>query len=177
MIDILPYKQKKVVRKIRYMRIATVVFTGGIILLIISVALFMPTLMTINNRYALANEQIKKLELSGTVLKKVDIAELLSKTDKLTKKLALNLPPSALEYIGVIKKYEKTNIKLIGFDFQERDIPRVEVRGVASTRQSLQDFISNIENDENVEMVDSPVSNFIKTSQGEFVITVTFKKK
>jgi len=175
MINILPYNQKKVIERIRYMRIATVTLWVGIILFVVAIALFLPTLQTINSRFLITNEQMVRLEQSGAITKAVDVIELQRRTRVLKDILAANLPVSPMQYIDRIRTHATAGIILNGYDMSTAEKPVVEVRGVASTRQGLQQFVSALQSDATVASVDSPVSNFVKSSQSDFIITVTFK--
>lgn len=163
------------IRRVRYMRIATVIVWSAIILLAVSTALFLPTLQTIDSRYIVTTDQMHRLEQSGVITKAVDVMDLQKRTRAIKDKLASSLPASPMQYINHIRTYEGSGIRLIGYGVTNADKPIVEVHGVATTRQNLQQFIATLQADSTIATVDSPVTNFVKSSQSEFTITITFK--
>ena len=174
MIDILPYTQKHTLKRIRILRIATVIIWEVILLAVVAAALLLPTLMTVNSRYAIAIGQTERLEQSGAITKPVDVIELQQRTRLLKEKLAAPLVETPIGYIEHIQNKETSGIRLTGFAMSTTD-PVLEVSGVATSRQSLQQFIAVLEADAAIEVVDSPVTNFVKSTQSQFKIVITFK--
>lgn len=158
------------------MRIATVMIWVFTILLIIAAALFLPTLMTINSRYQIALAQVARLEATGVIIKPVDVESLTRRAKVLESKLAAPSAVNPLEYINRIRSTAKGGIILKGFTVADTTVPAVEVVGIASTRQSLQAFITALEADPSIDIVDSPITNFVKSTQSDFTIRVTFKQ-
>lgn len=157
------------------MRIATVSVWSVVILIFVAGILFLPTLQTINSRYMIAKEQMERLEQSGAIAKAVDIEALVARTSVLTEKLAVAVPPSPMEYMQYVQKYRSDGIRITGYEMSAADKPIMQIRGVASTRENLQQFVGLLQAEPAVATVDSPVANFVKSSQSEFMITVTFK--
>jgi hypothetical protein len=177
MIDILPRNQKKIIKKIRLLRMINTFIWIGIILVFIGVVLFLPTLITINSRYDIAEVQMKKLEESGAIIKAVDIASLETRTRLLLTKLGATLSVSPVDYIAFVKNMTPTTITLKGFNMGSSNaVPTLDVSGISKTRQDLQQFVDTIKANPKVALVDSPVSNFVKSTDNEFKITITFKK-
>ncbi len=158
------------------MRITTVTLSGLILLMIVAMVLFLPTLHTINTRFALATNDIRILEQSGEVVKKINVIELKRRTKNIVDKLAAPLPPTPLKYIDVIRKYEKDGIKINGFLVNDASNRTIEIKGVATTRQNIQNLVNNLQSESGILSVNSPVANFIKNNQGDFTITVVFKE-
>lgn len=176
MINILPYEQKRAVKRIRIMRIVTVVLWMTVILLVIAGVLFLPTLMTINSRYQIALAQVARLEATGVIVKPVDVESLTRRARTLEEKLAVQTPADPFDYVTHIREIAKGGISLVGFTIPDTTALAVEVVGVASTRASLQNFITALEADPMVDVVDSPITNFVKGTESDFTIKVTFKK-
>jgi hypothetical protein len=174
MIDILPYSQKVVIKRIRTMRIITVVLWAIILLLGATALLFLPTLQTINSRYSITTAQMDHLEQSGVIIKSADVVSFERRLVVIKNKLALKTPPAPMAYVERIRTYAQ-GIELTGYTINSADKPIVQVRGVASTRQALQQFVTALQNDTTIAVVDSPIANFVKSNQGSFTLTVTFK--
>ncbi len=174
MINILPYNQKQLIRRIRSMRITIATLWAGSIILAASVALFVPTLQTINSRHAIVSTQIKKLEASGTVTKTADVVSLERRVKAVKEKLAAPLPTDPTVLIDQLRAYQTAGIRLTGYDLAT-DKPVVQLHGTATDRQSLQQFVATLQRDQSIGAVDSPIANFVKSSQSEFTVTVTFK--
>lgn len=175
MINLLPYKQKKIIELIRFLRIIKITLIAIIILAITSVALFFPSLITINNHFTLARHEFKTLEMQGVVLKPTVIEVLDSRVRVLTEKLAFPTTPSPTEYVALIRSIAQSSIILSGFTMEKAGTAVVAVSGVASTRETLQSFVESLQKNESIMSVDSPLSNYIKSKNNEFRITVTFK--
>lgn len=148
-----------------------------ILLVFVGALLFLPTLITINSRYSIAEQQIKKLEESGNIVKAVDIASLEARTRILLAKLGAPATSSPVEYIAFVRELTPAaTISLKGFTMDSSAKPILGVSGIAKTRQDLQKFVDTIKANDTVALVDSPVSNFVKSTDNEFKITITFKK-
>ncbi len=174
MINILPYNQKRTIRTIRYLRIMTVVVWGLIILGVAAGALFLPSLLTVNSRYAIEVAQTRHLEQSGVIVKAADVVDLQQRTKSIKDKLAAPRTKTPLEYIAYIRNHEGTGVRLTGFTVHTTEKPTISVVGVAPTRQSLQGFVDALKSDPLIESVESPVTNFVKSTQSEFTISVIF---
>ncbi len=175
MINILPPQQKKVIAHLRSMRMITTSLFAAIVLVAVAGMLFLPTLQTINSRYTIALDQMHRLEAKGEVIKPLDITDLQSRIKTLKTKLAAVMPVSPLEYVQHIRNYETRGIHMTGYVMNTTDQPVMQIRGIADTREALQQLITDLQSDQTISSIDSPVSNFVKSTQGEFVITITFK--
>ena len=175
MINILPYNQKKMIRRTRCVRIVVVAIWSTIILILVAGVLFLPTLLTINTRYAIARGQTDRLQQSGVIITAADIALLEKRTKAVKDKLAVPAPLSPMDYTTHIRAHETSGITLIGYDMGNTDKLNMQVRGIAATRQALQQFVAALQEEATIATVDSPVTNFVKSSESEFTITVTFK--
>lgn len=162
------------IERIRILRVVTVTLWAGILLVVAAALLLVPLLITINSRFALGSAQITALEKEGIVLDPIDVASLSSRVDVLLQKLAAPTTPAPMSYIDMIRNAAPRGIILSGFVFSTKENPSVEVSGTASTRQALQAFISTLEKRENVTLVESPVSNYVKSTNSAFTITIIF---
>ena len=177
MINLLPYNQKKIVKGIRALRAVSVLISALIILVVIGAILFLPSLMTINSRYSLAQNEIKSLENSGVVTSDADIAALQARTQLLVKQFTTQLPTAPTIYIALSQKHVATGITLGGFVMKDAPEPTLQVTGIAANREALQKYIERIKAEESVASVDDPIANYLKSKNSEFTITITFRQK
>lgn len=174
MINILPHNQKKIVEKIRTLRVVAITLWALIALAVVAGVLLIPLFVTINSRFSIVNQQISALEQQGVVVSPVDVASLQERVNVLARKLTTKEVPSPIEYIDMIRSASVSGIVLSGFVFVPGQSPLVEVAGTASSRQSLQNFVATLEKNPTVTLVESPVSNYVKSTNSPFNIAVTF---
>ncbi len=176
MINILPYEQKKMVKNIRYIRMANVFVLGLALLIVVAGVLLVPIFITINSRYSIAQSEINHLEESGIIIKDVDLASLEARTRTLLLKLSTTLPMSPVQYIALVRDLTPSSIYIQDFAMTNTIIPTLYLSGIARSRADLQNFVDTIKADPTVVSVNSPVSNFVKSVGGDFKISITFKK-
>lgn len=175
MINILPYNHTKSIKRLRALRIGIVTVWAFILFVIVAALLLLPLLITIDSRFIIAQKQISILEKSGAVVNPVDVASIEDQVKVLSNKLAGALPTPPMEYVGLISNSSKVGVTLSGFLMENGTVSKLEVSGIATTREALQRFIALLEKDERVSKVESPVSNFVKNTNSSFRVTITFK--
>ena len=175
MTNILPYQHKKAVERLRLIRVAAITLWAFTLLMIAALVLMLPLAVAIRSRLAIFEGQLKQLEVAGVVVDPGSVAVLQSRAAALEAKLAAKLPPAPMHYIMRIREAAPGGIRLTGFLTEEAAQPQVEIAGVAATRQALQQFISAIETEPSVAAVESPVANYVKSTNSPFSITITFK--
>ncbi len=153
---------------------ATGILVGVMVLMGVSALLFLPTLELISARYLLVNTQTRALEANGSIAKSVDVMSLSKAVKTIKEKLDAPIPPSPLAYIAIMRSDQTAGITFTGYGIADATQPIVELHGVAATREALQQFVDALHHDSAVASVDSPVENFVKSTQSQFVITVTF---
>lgn len=173
MINLLPYKEKKSIERVRGIRMAQAISIAFLILILAGGVLLIPTFITINSRFAIATTQIKTLERDGSITTDVDLSTLEKRAKTIKDKLALPAVLEPTEYIDLVKASTPIGITLTRFTTDDGVL--LEVFGVAQSRELLQSFIASLEKNPKVALVDSPVSNFIKNKNGTFKLTVSFK--
>jgi Tfp pilus assembly protein PilN len=175
MTNLLPYNQKKLVHRLAFLKLLTVTFAALLLLLVLGAILFFPTLITINSRYRLAQNQVLLLEKSGAIASPVDIASFDALTNALVQKLAAPSVAAPTEYIDTILSVVPAGIVIDGYTLSSTDAKAISVHGIAATREALQSYISMLEALPRVDMVDSPISNYVASKNSEFSITVSFE--
>lgn len=173
MINLLPYKEKRSIERVRLLRMVRTVFLGCTILIAMAGVLLVPTLLTINSRFRIATDQIASLERDGTLVSSVDLATLQKRARSVGTKLATPPTSGPVEYISIVRGAVVAGIGINRFATTEGGA--LAVYGTASTRSVLQSFIKVLESDTRVSAVDSSVSNFVKATNSPFSITITFK--
>jgi Tfp pilus assembly protein PilN len=173
MINLLPYKEKKSIERIRSIRLVRTVVAGFIVVFVVAGALLFPTFVTINSRFSIATNQIKNLEREGAIASDIDIASLQARAQAVQAKLSIPPITEPTAYVEIVKSIAQSGITIDRFSYQETK--NLEVSGVAQTREGLQSFIKNLEANEGVASVDSPVANFVKSKNSAFRINVLFK--
>lgn len=156
------------------MRIATAICLGCIVLSSTALILLLPTYETTQSRKAALGAYTKQLEENGAIISEGDVTALQSRITALSQKLASPLPSSPLVYIDIIKTNHIQGIRFTGYEITSPEKRIVQLRGVASNRQVLQQFIAALDQDTRVSVVDSPIANFVKSAESEFTMTITF---
>lgn len=173
MINLLPYKEKKSIERIRFIRFIKTIVAGFAGVFLIAGLLLFPTLITINSRFAIATNQIKSLENEGAIVREVDISSLENRTRVASIKLSNKTETQPTEYIESVRGVSPGGISIDRFAVTKEKT--LEVSGIAKSREVLQTFIKNLEAKPEVSKVDSPVSNFIKSTNSLFILTIIFK--
>lgn len=173
MINLLPYKEKKSIEKIRGILFARTVAAGFAFIAFAAIVLLIPTLVTINSRFNIVTNQIKSLENNGSIASDVDIASLVNRAQISQSKLAIPETIQPTQYIDLVKTVIPKGVLVDRFALDEDK--NLIVSGTAQSREVLQSFIRDLEGNEKVASVDSPVSNFIKNNNSLFKITILFK--
>jgi hypothetical protein len=173
MINLLPYKEKKSIEKIRGILFARTIAAGFVFVAFAAIVLLIPTIVTINSRFNIVTSQIKSLENSGSIASDVDIASLVNRAQISQSKLFIPEIVQPTQYIDLVKSIIPNGIVVDRFVV---DVDKnLAVSGTAQSREILQLFIKNLEQNDKVASVDNPVSNFIKNNNSLFKITISFK--
>ena len=173
MINLLPYKEKKSIERIRFVRMVQAVTMALLLLIIISFVLLVPTWITINSRLNIVSNQVASLEKNGMIATSVDLASLEGRVASIKSKLAAPTQTSPTEFVNIIRALTPAGITINRFTTEDGVL--LEVFGVSQNRELLQSFIAALGADSSVAMIDNPVSNFIKNKNGTFKLTISFK--
>lgn len=173
MINLIPYKEKKSVERIRFVRMVQTIVMAVFILVMISFVLLIPTWITINSRLNITSEQISSLERDGMITSSFDLASMERRANEAQGKLAAAEAVSPIRNISIIQSIVPKGI--IVNRLVTEDGSSLEVFGVSESRELLQEFISTLSANEAVSTIDNPVSNFVKNKNGTFKLKVLFK--
>lgn len=176
-LNLLPPIEKKAL-KVDYLRRA-VVFCG--IIAVFFLALF--TMLLIPSYFAL-KLQIdvleNRIELEKMTVESAKIRDLEARIDEINKNLlgasefskkSFSLSP----LFETLAKIVPAGVQLTGASFSKKT-GELAVRGSAKTRDDVLAAKYNFETNENFKEVRSPVSNYLKESDVEFVFFVTLEK-
>lgn len=173
MINLLPYKEKKSIERIRMIRIIQTIVIGVAVLGVVSAVLLLPTLITIKSRFSIASNQISILESDGNIASDVDLSALENRAKSVRDVLAIPEKTQVTDYVDIVRSVVPASVVIDRFSSENENL--LEVFGTAESREVLQDFINKLESNERISLVDSPVSNFIKNKNGSFKLTISFK--
>lgn len=174
MINLLTNKQKKIVHRIRIVRIWIAVVVGSMSLTGISLILFLPILLVINQKYTNAKEQEQKMQAVFSVTPE-SVATLSKRVSETVLLFSGSESASALSYLQIINEKNTNGITLSRIISLSDDKKTIELGGIASTRLSLGRYESSFREDSRVEKVESPVSNYVKTQNTVFQLKIIFK--
>lgn len=173
MINLLPYKEKKIIERILFMRLVNTVLVGTVFILFIIAVLLMPTFIMIRNRYTLASNQITSLVQDEKIVSDADITKLEKEVQGVKQKLIQTSGKNPMIYAKVLQSSVPTGLFIT--QISSGKTPAVTVVGTSQNRELFQTFITTLQSDPLVDYIDNPLSNLVKTKNGDFKITVTFK--
>lgn len=176
MINLLPYKQKKMMHTSHQIQMALIVTTGLFFVFIITLILLSPTFIFVNSKLT----QIEKLSVflgEGDMDKlNTSISVLQNKVSSIDSKLADNSVTDPLGNINIIMEQVSKGISVNSYSVSDSHQKAVSISGISNTRSDLEKFTQALKNIPGVSLVDSPISNFVKNTNNDFSITVVFKK-
>lgn len=173
MINLLPYKEKRSIEKIRTIRLVATSILGFICVVVVGVVLLIPTFITINSRFSITKKQISDLQKNSSITTDIDLVSFGKRISNIESKLSLPEKNQPTMYFDVTKSLVPSGIVIN--QFLTIDDNRISVSGVVDNREILQSFIKALESNEKVSSVDNPVSNFIKNKNSVFALTIAFK--
>lgn len=176
MINLLPYNPKKLINRMWRMRVVVVILLALMVLLIISGFLFFPTLLAVNNRYALTQSQLQKLESRDNFFNDVDLTELDRTSQLLEKKLLAPTGNDPIYYMNQIQAVTPLTVSISRYSVGDTASPVLQIYGTSTSRNTLEAFVKTLQGLPSVLSVDSPITNYVKNTNATFTITVTFKR-
>lgn len=173
MINLLPYKEKKAIVRIRFIRLVRTIIVGFVFLCIISGFLLFPTLVTVDSRFNIVSNQISSLEHDGKIASSFDLTSVEKRVASVQSKLAQPSGVQPTDYVEMVRTLIPSGVTVDRFAMNDSLI--LEVSGIVDTRATLEAFIKALEADPHVSSVDNPVSNFVKSKNSMFNLKVAFK--
>jgi len=164
------------IRHIRTMRMINTALAGCTLLALVGLLLLLPTYEMIRTRAQALQLYTRELEANGVVISETDIALLQSRIKLLREKLTVHITYAPLTYVEVVEQHQVDGVRITGYDIENPEKQMMQIRGFATNRQVLQQFITVLQADTRIVVVDSPITNFVKSSEGEFTLMITFKQ-
>lgn len=158
----------------RILRITTTYLVSVILLGCASLLLLLPTYTAVQARAQAMRTHTQELHAEGALVSSADIEALQSRTKFLREKLTAKIGASPLLYIDIVIEHTMQGVRIVGFEIPTPEKYTMQVRGTAATRQALQTFITALQGDSRIAVVDSPITNFVKSAESEFNLTLTF---
>lgn len=177
-INVLPYENKKELKREYWMRYGTVVLNFILMISLISTLLLFPAYFLSSQKERLVEQKLEAFDRENPTLIKNDInkivtdintkLEILSKAEgpwKLSERVINNILENRIQGITYSQiLYSKKGTESL-----------LEIRGVASSRDTLRNFKTILDNNPNFSRVDLPISNFLEKSNLNFTILITLK--
>jgi hypothetical protein len=178
MINLIPAEAKKHLVREYWIRSVTVWFFLWAFVLVLGVALLVPS-------YVLLNLQVKAYsETAETAGEKNANFEAVAKELERASKTAASLSdhlshPPMTSYIELLRSFETDSISVtqVGLERDGDKIGLIKMNGIAADRQALAAFRNRMLEDELIETVDLPISNLAKDRQIPFELSITMVKE
>lgn len=177
MINLIPNKEKKLMIRDFYWRLALVaIFSLSTVVLIASIAL-LPSYFMSSVKKSLAEEKLEVEKAEPIDKADQETLSLLSLLDEELSMIEKSSEGKFLVSERVIRKIleKKTGeirISQISFENNQAGENTVSIRGTATSREKLLSFRRALEADPDFQKVDLPISNFVKGSNIQFYISL-----
>ena len=180
-INILPYEEKKILRKEYWMRFFTIILNLVALTGITASLLLFPSYFISQSKENLVENRLEVFNSENPNLNNDNI-------NKITEDINLRLETlSKAEPAYQINDKVLNNIlssRTNGITFSqilfnkkttEGNISVLEIYGTATNRDSLRNFKTTLDNNPNFSKVDLPISNFLEKTELNFTISITMK--
>lgn len=185
-INILPQKEKKLLHKEYWMRFFTIVLNLIALASIVATMLLFPSYFLSQSKENLVENELEifNKENPGLTNSNIDniIGDINSKLEILNKaenpyqisdKVLNNILSSRMSGITFSQiLFNKKTVKVSGV---EKDLFMLEIHGVATSRDSLRNFKTALDNNPSFSEVNLPISNFLEKTDLIFTISITMK--
>jgi len=175
MINLLPDEYKNLVEREYQGRILTGMLLFFIITVIISIIFLIPSYFISQIEYSSALDRAEKNipksepDSLGTsdIIKKINNGISLLRISSSDNKVLVNQLIDSL----ITKKNSLISIKSINYEMRG-ETAKIDITGVANTRESLLLFVDNLKKEKNFAEVYSPVSNLVKERNVDFSVQI-----
>jgi len=175
MINLLPWsKQKQIQREYLYR-----VLVLGVILTVVALVLLVVVFGTFD--FILSSEEKQLMSRRGMEEISLEVKDNIAVVGDLEKKLAIlsrdRKPGPAFSEIILLALQDKgVGVAIKEVTVTNQEDTKLEVRGVAKTRENFVNYLNVLENTEMFASVDSPISNLSKSTNINFSISIVIKK-
>jgi cell division ATPase FtsA len=180
-INVLPYEDKKILRKEYWMRFFTIIFNLIALTGVTASFLLFPSYFISQSKENLVENRLEVFNSENPNLNNDNI-------NKITEDIN-----SRLEILSKAEPAYQTNDKVLNNIFSSRtngitfsqilfnkkttegNASVLEIYGTAANRDSLRNFKTTLDNNPNFSKVDLPISNFLEKTELNFTISITMK--
>lgn len=178
-INILPLPQKRKIKREYWMRFSTILFDMIALIVIISIVLLSPSYFLSKTKEDTVKESLESFNKENSELINNDIDKIASDINK--KLSILDKGKSSFQVSDEIVKdillnqVEGISFSQILFDRQKLDHNVLEIRGIATSRDTLRNFKNILDSNPKYLEVNLPVSNFLERENLNFLISIKLK--
>jgi type IV pilus assembly protein PilM len=178
LINILPEEEKKLTHKEYWMRFDIVLLNMIIVAGIISTLLLFPPYFLSKSKENLVNEKLTMLNEENPELANNNIDKI---TKDINSKLTLLKKNQIAYQVGDKVLNNILSIRTEGITFSQILFNKIEksaileIHGTATSRDSLRNFKTVLDNNSSFSKVDLPISNFLEKTDLTFTISITIK--
>lgn len=185
-INILPYKEKKLLHKEYWIRFFTILLNLIALASVVATILLFPSYFLSRSKENLVENRLEVFNKENPDLKKSNIddiikdinskLEILDKTEtpyQISDKVLNNILSSRTS--GITFSQILFNKKIVKVSGIEKNLSFLEIHGVATNRDSLRNFKTSLDNNQSFSEVNLPISNFLEKSDLIFTISITMK--
>jgi hypothetical protein len=179
-INVIPEEEKKILKKMYWIRFSSVAFSFLAILLTTASLLFLPSYFFSISKANLATSRLEAFnkanpEISTNNLDKT-IADINSKLGLLSTKDSTYIPSEIILKNLISNLPNGITLNQINYSEEiSNNLRTINIIGKASDRAALRNFKSTLDNNPIVALTDLPISNFIGKTNISFTILVTLK--
>jgi hypothetical protein len=178
MINLLPEKEKIALRKEYRLRFI-IVAEWMLLIVILGAAVLMAPSYLLSYSKRKSTESIYSKPATEKQQEYIELNRKITSGKALISLLKPVKPPLVVsDLIAVVTKHHVKNaisVTDIFYAFTEPSTTKIQVRGIAKTRQNLIDFKSALEQEPSIEKADFPVANLAKDSNIDFTLTLTIR--
>lgn len=180
MFNFLPQKNKNQIVIEYFLRLAIFLLYFVLATSLILISLFTPTFFFNEYKNAAVNSQLKSIKQQN-INSSEDPANFIKNTNRLAVALAngTNATITHSDLINKVVSLKNKGIKILSISISTDNANNetISVNGISSTRDSLTTYEKNIQTDGFFDKVTFPVLDFIKSSNSNFSVTLTYKNK
>lgn len=175
MTNLLPQSEQLTIQKeYKYRRavVFVLMFVGAVLM---SAGFLLPSLILSNIKLETIGSEAKKARVENEEQSKVNSSTVVLKETE--EKLALlksdDEERSVVSAISLITKNKSPNIRIKEISYESGEMGRIVITGISKDRQSLTDFLNQMQTIAVFKSVDLPVSNFAKDKDINFSMQIT----
>lgn len=180
MINFLPEKIKKEVKKEYFIRSLTVFLSSFFVVSIFIIVFLMPSFILAITRKESITQQLNMIKGSA-ISQNTETLNRVKIVNEVVKVLSLNTdsPKLVSDLIKSVIQIKNSNIKIsaISTEGDSNKFTKIVLRGFSNTREGLTKYTKDLKTLDIFSEVNLPVSSLVKSSDIDFVISLTLKNE